>query len=147
MLQIYPPKILFFPENRPNYINVFLELPVPSKEWSDDTDEQDNIDLHHEQEVKQPKSKKHVDREVYRQNCLIANLVEPNCERMKHSVSSALKRGAKDTTTPRSKSSDDTGYNKTFYGPEVAELLFDMRDSMKALQNFMKVLFLHKSLI
>ena len=28
MLQIYPPKILFFPENRPNYINVFLELPV-----------------------------------------------------------------------------------------------------------------------
>ena len=28
LLQIYPPKILFFPENRPNYINVFLELPV-----------------------------------------------------------------------------------------------------------------------
>ena len=28
LLQLYPPKILFFPENRPNYINVFLELPV-----------------------------------------------------------------------------------------------------------------------
>ena len=25
---LHPPKILFFPENRPNYINVFLELPV-----------------------------------------------------------------------------------------------------------------------
>jgi Cation/multidrug efflux pump len=25
---IFPPKILFFPENQPNYINVFVELPV-----------------------------------------------------------------------------------------------------------------------
>ena len=28
LLQLYPPKVLFFPENRPNYINVFIELPV-----------------------------------------------------------------------------------------------------------------------
>ncbi len=28
LLNIYPPKVLFFPENRPNYINVFIELPV-----------------------------------------------------------------------------------------------------------------------
>ena len=25
---IFPPKVLFFPENQPNYINVFVELPV-----------------------------------------------------------------------------------------------------------------------
>tara|TARA_Y200000002_G_scaffold382662_1_gene400609 strand:+ start:9250 stop:12774 length:3525 start_codon:yes stop_codon:yes gene_type:complete len=25
---LFPPKVLFFPENQPNYINVFLELPV-----------------------------------------------------------------------------------------------------------------------
>ena len=25
---IFPPKVLFFPENQPNYINVFIELPV-----------------------------------------------------------------------------------------------------------------------
>ena len=25
---VFPPKILFFPENQPNYINVFIELPV-----------------------------------------------------------------------------------------------------------------------
>ena len=24
----FPPKVLFFPENQPNYINVFVELPV-----------------------------------------------------------------------------------------------------------------------
>ena len=28
LLQLYPPKVLFFPENRPNYINIFIELPV-----------------------------------------------------------------------------------------------------------------------
>ena len=28
LIQIFPPKVLFFPENRPNYINVFIELPV-----------------------------------------------------------------------------------------------------------------------
>jgi len=28
LLQFFPPKILFFPENRPKYINVFIELPV-----------------------------------------------------------------------------------------------------------------------
>ena len=26
--QFFPPKVLYFPENRPNYINVFIELPV-----------------------------------------------------------------------------------------------------------------------
>ena len=25
---VFPPKVLFFPENQPNYINVFIELPV-----------------------------------------------------------------------------------------------------------------------
>ena len=25
---VFPPKVLFFPENQPNYINVFVELPV-----------------------------------------------------------------------------------------------------------------------
>ena len=28
--QLFPPKVLFFPENRPNYINIYVELPVGS---------------------------------------------------------------------------------------------------------------------
>ena len=30
LINIFPPKILFFPENRPNYINIYIELPVGS---------------------------------------------------------------------------------------------------------------------
>ena len=46
LLQIYPPKILFFPENRPNYINVFLELPVGT-----DIEETNNFSKIIEEEV------------------------------------------------------------------------------------------------
>jgi len=28
LTSVFPPKVLFFPENQPNYINVFVELPV-----------------------------------------------------------------------------------------------------------------------
>ena len=28
MIAIFPPKVLFFPDNQPNYLNVFVELPV-----------------------------------------------------------------------------------------------------------------------
>ena len=30
LINFFPPKILFFPENRPNYINIYIELPVGS---------------------------------------------------------------------------------------------------------------------
>jgi multidrug efflux pump subunit AcrB len=28
MIAVFPPKVLFFPDNQPNYLNVFVELPV-----------------------------------------------------------------------------------------------------------------------
>ena len=30
LIKLFPPKILFFPENRPNYVNIYIELPVGS---------------------------------------------------------------------------------------------------------------------
>jgi len=51
LLQIYPPKVLFFPENRPNYINVFLELPVGT-----DIEETNNFAKIIEDEVNQSTS-------------------------------------------------------------------------------------------
>ena len=51
LLQIYPPKVLFFPENRPNYINVFLELPVGT-----DIEETNNFTKIIEDEVNQSTS-------------------------------------------------------------------------------------------
>ena len=30
LIKLFPPKILFFPENRPNYVNIYVELPVGS---------------------------------------------------------------------------------------------------------------------
>ena len=52
LLQLYPPKVLFFPENRPNYINIFIELPVGT-----DIEETNNFTKVIEDEVNESTSK------------------------------------------------------------------------------------------
>jgi len=52
LLQLYPPKVLFFPENRPNYINIFIELPVGT-----DIEETNNFTKIIEDEVNESTSK------------------------------------------------------------------------------------------